>query len=101
MEPPFGLGEVPQRLKSAWLAVSSRCPAGIEPVTWEMAMFDTALLIGDFGALIEDYRWTPGDLFDVPRDGGRVALCGFARARRCGASGRMEPSRQAAGCSTG
>jgi hypothetical protein len=31
----------------------------------------------------------------------RVALCGFARARRYEASGRKAPSRQAAGCSTG
>lgn len=66
VEPPFGLGEVPPRLHAAWLAVLSQCPLGIEPMTWEIAVFDAALLIGDFGALIEDYRWTPGDLFEAP-----------------------------------
>jgi hypothetical protein len=33
------------------------------PFVWETAVYDCALLFGDFGKLIDEYRWQPEDLF--------------------------------------
>lgn len=65
-EPPFGLDRPPVQLRAAWIAVCAERPPEIDPVPYEVAMFNTAQLFGDFGKLIEDYRWTANDLFGLP-----------------------------------
>jgi hypothetical protein len=65
-ELPFGSDGVPARYSAAWQAVLARCPPSVTPFVWEAAIYDAALLFGDFGSLLDEYRWTPGDLFDVP-----------------------------------
>jgi len=65
-EEPFGLDQPPPLLKAAWLRLLEGCPEGVKPVTREMAVFDLALLFGDWGKLITDWRWTAGDVFDYP-----------------------------------
>jgi hypothetical protein len=63
LEPPFGLDRPPAQLRAAWIAVCLERPPDIDALVWEVAMFNTALLFGDWGRLIEDYRWTANDLF--------------------------------------
>jgi hypothetical protein len=65
-EEPFGLDRPPPLLKAAWLRLLEGCPEGVQPVTWEMAVFDLALFFGDWGRLITDWRWTAADVFDCP-----------------------------------
>ena len=68
-DPPFGSDHVPQRYEAAWRALLAQCPPAVDPFTWEAAIYDAAILFGDFGKLLDEYRWPPGDLFDVPHDG--------------------------------
>jgi hypothetical protein len=65
-EEPFGLDQPPPLLKAAWLRLLESCPEGVPSVIWEMAVFDLALLFGDWGKLITDFRWMPSDVFDYP-----------------------------------
>jgi hypothetical protein len=68
-EEPFGLDRVPERYLAAWQSLLSLCPASVGPFVWEVAKHDAAILFGDFGRLLGEYKWAPGDLFDVPHDG--------------------------------
>jgi hypothetical protein len=65
-EPPFGSDDVPARFRSAWQALLAQCPPAVRPFVWEAAIYDAALLFSDFGSLLDNYRWLPGDLFDLP-----------------------------------
>jgi hypothetical protein len=65
-ELPFGSDNVPARYEAAWQALLPQCPPGVTPFVWEAAIYDAALLFGDFGSLLDHYRWVPGDLFDLP-----------------------------------
>ncbi len=65
-EPPFGLDHVPPRFQAAWEALLAQCPPAVPSIIWEAAIYDAPTLFGDFGKLIDEYRWTPGALFDVP-----------------------------------
>jgi hypothetical protein len=65
-EEPFGLDRPPPLLKAAWLRLLEGRPEGVEPVTWETAVFDLALFFGDWGKLITDFRWMPVDVFGYP-----------------------------------
>jgi hypothetical protein len=64
--PPFGADHVPSRYEAAWQALLAGCPPRATPLFWQAAIFDAAILFGDFGKLIDEYHWTPGDLFDAP-----------------------------------
>jgi hypothetical protein len=87
-EPPFGADQVPDRFIAAWQALLSQCPIGLALFVWEAAKYDAALLFGDFGRLLDDYKWTPGDLFDVPHDGKHGGLAWFIRGSPVVAIGR-------------
>jgi hypothetical protein len=87
-EPPFGLDQVPDRYRAAWEAFLTQCPAGGTPHVWQAAIFDAATLFGSFGALIDEYRWAPGDLFDVPRDGRPDGVIWFIKGSPVVAVGR-------------
>ena len=65
-EPPFGSDKVPERFEAAWQALLAHCPPGGKPFVWEAAIHDCAVLFGDFGRLLDEYRWAPDDLFAVP-----------------------------------
>jgi hypothetical protein len=78
-DPHFGCDSVPARYASAWEALLSQCPAGVNPVVWEGAIYDSADLFGVWGAELDRLRWTPGDLFDVPHDDKSGGLAWFLR----------------------
>lgn len=67
-EPPFGLDHVPERYLAAWQALLAKWPPGLAPFVWKASICDAVMLFGDFGKVLADYRWPPGDLFDVPHD---------------------------------
>jgi hypothetical protein len=48
----------------------------------------SATLFGDFGEMLEDYRWTPGNLFDVPYDGKQGGLAWLIKGSPAVAIGR-------------
>jgi len=87
-ELPFGSDSVPARYQAAWQAMLTQCPSGVTPFVWEAAIYDAALLFGDFGSLLDEYRWTPGDLFDVPHDDGPGGLSWFIKGSPVVAIGR-------------
>jgi hypothetical protein len=53
------------------------------------AIYDAALLFGDFGQLLDEYRWPPGDIFDVPQDGKQGGLVWFIKGSPVVALGRQ------------
>ena len=63
MEAPFGLDRPPAQLREAWLAIVAERPLEVGPMAWEAAMYDAALLFGDWGKRIESYQWTANNLF--------------------------------------
>jgi len=85
---PWGLDHVPARHQPAWEALFVRCPPDVTPYVWQGAIFDAAGLFGDFGALIDEYRWAPIDLFDVPHDGRPGGLIWFIKGSPVIAIGR-------------
>jgi hypothetical protein len=88
-EPPFGLDHVPSRFQAAWEALLAQCPPSVAPFVWEAAIYDAALLFGDFGQLLDEYRWRPGDIFDVPQDGKQGGLVWFIKGSPVLALGRQ------------
>jgi hypothetical protein len=78
-EKPFGLDHVPECYQAAWRSLLSQCPALVGPFVWEAVKHDAAILFGDFGRLLGEYQWGPGDLFDVPHDGKSGGLVWFIK----------------------
>jgi hypothetical protein len=78
-EEPFGLDHVPERYQTACRSLLSQCPASVGPFVWEAAKHDAAILFGDFGRLLGEYQWPPGDLFDVPHNGKSGGLVWFIK----------------------
>jgi hypothetical protein len=60
----------------------------VAPFVWEAAIYDGALLFGDFGQLLDEYRWPPGSLFDVPRGSQQGGLVWFIKGSPVTAIGR-------------
>jgi hypothetical protein len=86
--PPFGSDNVPDRYRSAWQLLLAQCPPNASPFVWQAAIFDATTLFGDFGRLIDEHRWAPGDLFDVPYDGTLGGLIWFIKGSPVVAIGR-------------
>jgi hypothetical protein len=63
--PPFGSDGVPPRYAQAWAALLAQCPAGVD---WSAAIFDAALLLGDWGGELARLHWSAGDILDAPRE---------------------------------
>jgi hypothetical protein len=83
---------VPACYLDAWARLQCQRPSSVDPVAWRRAIDDAGLFLGAWGADAATMRWTPGELFDVPRDGqpgglvwrltgGRVSALGEDRAR--------------------
>jgi hypothetical protein len=87
-EPPFGCDHVPARYRHAWDALLSQCPPAVTPIVWQAAIFDAALLFGDFGKLIDEHHWLSNDLFAVPYDDVQGGLVWFIKGSPIVAIGR-------------
>jgi hypothetical protein len=54
-------------------------PPGVPPIVWEAAIYDAALLFGDWGSELARLGWQANDLFAVPRTGTRGGLLWFIK----------------------
>ena len=54
---------------------------------WRRAINDAGLFMDKWGSLAVELKWTPGDLFDLPRDGRRGGLLWFLEGEKVRALG--------------
>jgi hypothetical protein len=70
---PIGLmkamDSVPKRYLAAWGQFQCQCPASVTEQAWRQAIDDAGRFLDQWGSLAVEFGWSPGDLFDVPRDG--------------------------------
>jgi hypothetical protein len=91
----LGADCVPASYLDAWARLNHRKPAHVSEVEWTLALDDGGHFLDMWGDRAEQLRWTAGELFDAPGDGGTagliwklkgtriVELCaGFARTNR-------------------
>ncbi len=62
-------GGVPEPYLDAWARLQCQQPIGVGEVAWRQAIVDSGKFLDAWGSLAVEFQWTPGDLFDVPRDG--------------------------------
>jgi hypothetical protein len=60
---------VPERYVDAWARFQLQCPVGVTEQAWRQAVEDAGRFLAQWGKLADSFGWSPGDLFDVPRDG--------------------------------
>jgi hypothetical protein len=65
----MAVGGVPDRFLDAWARLQCQRPEGVTEQTWRQAIDDTGRFLDQWGKVADSFGWTPGDLFDVPRDG--------------------------------
>jgi hypothetical protein len=66
---PIAADRVPERYADAWARFQLQCPNGISEELWRQAIADAGRFLNQWGKLADSFGWSPGDLFDVPRDG--------------------------------
>jgi hypothetical protein len=82
----MAIGSVPERYLDAWARLQCQRPIGIDEPRWRQAIEDAGLFLDGWGPLAALFDWSPGDLFDTPRDG-RMGLVWWLRARNVTALG--------------
>jgi hypothetical protein len=65
----MAMASVPERYADAWARFQSQCPSGVSEERWRQAIDDAGRFLNQWGKLADSFGWSPGDLFDVPRDG--------------------------------
>jgi hypothetical protein len=70
---------MPEPYLDAWATFQLQCPGGVTEQAWRQAIDDAGQFLDQWGALAHTFGWSPGDLFDVPRDGA-MGLAGGSRA---------------------
>jgi hypothetical protein len=73
----MAMASVPERYLDAWARFQLQCPGGVTEQAWRQAIDDAGRFLDEWGKLAVEFRWTPGDLFDVPRDGKPGGLVWF------------------------
>jgi TubC N-terminal docking domain len=77
---------VPERYPDAWATFQLQCPGGVTEQTWRQAIDDAGRFLAQWGKLADSFGWSPGDLFDVPRDGA-MGLVWWLKGRTVSALG--------------
>jgi hypothetical protein len=87
---PIGLmkamDSVPKRYLAAWGQFQCQCPEDVTEQDWRQAIDDAGRFLAQRGRLADRFGWTPGDLFDVPRDGA-MGLVWWLKGRTVSALG--------------
>jgi hypothetical protein len=65
----MAMESVPDRYLDAWARFQLQCPGGISEERWRQVVADARRFLDQWGKLADSFGWSPGDLFDVPRDG--------------------------------
>jgi hypothetical protein len=68
---------VPEPYLDGWARLQSQRPASIPEFQWRQALNAAGRFLDEWGTLAETFDWSPGDLFDVPRDGRPGGLAWF------------------------
>ena len=76
----------PERYRNAWARFQLRRPAGVTEQAWRQAIDDAGRFLDQWGKLADSFGWSPGDLFDVPRDGA-MGLVWWLKGRTVSALG--------------
>ncbi len=81
------LGGVPLAYADAWARLQCQKPMAVSDDEQRQAIDDAALLLDQWGSLAVEFQWSPGDLFDVPRDGKLGGLVWFLKGEAVRALG--------------
>jgi hypothetical protein len=73
-------GGVPEAYLDAWARLQVQKPETVSDAEWRRAVNDAGLFLDAWGGLALESQWTPGDLFDVPRDGRQGGLAWFLKS---------------------
>jgi hypothetical protein len=71
----------------AWARLNHQRPFGVSEFEWRLALDDGGQFLDAWGAAAATMRWTPGELFDVPRDGRPGGLVWQLKGERVDALG--------------
>ena len=82
----MAMGKVPERYLDAWARFQLQCPGGVSEERWHQAIDDAGRFLDQWGKLADCFGWSPGDLFDVPRDGA-IGLAWWLEGRTVSALG--------------
>jgi hypothetical protein len=87
----------PPLYEATWRAMLAQCPPGVRP--GEGAIYDAALLFGDWGLELARLGWTANDLLAAPRRAttAGAALYGSSWARQWWRSGKQSLLRKTGG----
>jgi hypothetical protein len=87
---PIGLmkamDSVPKRYLAAWGQFQCQCPGGVTEQAWRQAIDDAGRFLAQWGKHADSFGWSPGDLFDLPRDGA-MSLAWWLKGRTVTALG--------------
>jgi hypothetical protein len=73
----MAMGSVPEPYLDAWARLQCQKPGGVTNEGWRLAIDDAGKFLDAFGSLAVELQLTPGDLFDVWRDGSPGGLVWF------------------------
>jgi hypothetical protein len=65
----MSIGSVPEPYLDSWGRMQCQVPIGVSDEDYRVAVDDAGRFLDRWGSLAVESEWTPGDLFDVPRDG--------------------------------
>ena len=80
-------GSVPDAYLDAWARLQVQRPATVSEDEWQLAVNDAGLFLNRWVSLAVEFQWSPGDLFDVPRDGRQGGLVWFLKGEKVRALG--------------
>jgi len=78
---------VPACYLDAWARINHQKPATVSEAEWRLAIDDGGRFLDAWGGDAATMRWTPGGLFDVPRDGRPGGLVWQLKGERVDALG--------------
>jgi hypothetical protein len=80
-------GSVPEPYLDGWSRLQLQRPAAIPGDHWRQAVDAAGRFLDEWGNLAEIFRWSPDDLFNVPRDGRPGGLVWFLQGETVRALG--------------
>ncbi len=82
-----GAGSVPGVYGDAWARLNHQKPFRVSEAEWRRALDAGGRFLTAWASMAAAWGWTPGDLFDLPRDGGPGGLVWFIEGEEVQAFG--------------
>ena len=76
------MGSVPEPYLDAWARLQCQKPAHVTVEQWRQTIDDASWFLDQWGTLAAEFRWPPGDLFDVPNDTGKCGQIWFLNGEK-------------------